>query len=270
MVDRRVGLDRVDEVEPRRERLDLAPRRGDDPDRQRVLVAERAPDRSDRRTDDDPRRVAERHRRERVLLRVDPEHADVVEEVVADDLGREALAVLELDVDLLRRRGIPLLVLPGGRDHVGIREDDAVLRDDEAGALARARVRRRRAVEEREDRHDPGRARAVDLRGLEPVADERLRDHDRGGLARVADRLADDDRPRRVVPADPAGRLPDHEHGGGAEDGGDERDQGDGTGAELQGATHCSHPCRFHGKTPRATRTASRARGRRRRRSGRA
>ena len=35
--------------------------------------------------DDDARGVAERDRRERVVARVDAEHADVVEQVVADD-----------------------------------------------------------------------------------------------------------------------------------------------------------------------------------------
>ena len=53
---------------------------------------------------------------------IDLEHADVVEEVVADDARRHAVAVGELDVDGPGRRGTAS-ALAGGRDHVGARQD---------------------------------------------------------------------------------------------------------------------------------------------------
>ena len=49
-------------------------------------------------------RVAERHRADRVVGGIDLEDADVVEDVPADDLRRDALAVAELDVDACPRR----------------------------------------------------------------------------------------------------------------------------------------------------------------------
>ena len=52
----------------------------------------------------DPRRVAERKRRQRMELRIDAEDADVVEHVPADDLRRHDVAVAELDEDLVRAR----------------------------------------------------------------------------------------------------------------------------------------------------------------------
>ena len=54
MGDRRVDLDRVDELEVRDgQRCDRPADRRDDADGERVLVAERAPDRRDRLADDD-------------------------------------------------------------------------------------------------------------------------------------------------------------------------------------------------------------------------
>jgi hypothetical protein len=65
---------------------------------------------------------------------VDPEDADVVEDVPADDPRRDAVAVRELDVD---RRGRADLArrLARIRDHVGVREDRPVGIDDEARPL---------------------------------------------------------------------------------------------------------------------------------------
>ena len=60
--DRRVDLDRVDQLEVRHgQRRDRAADGRDDPDGERVLVAERAPDRRDGLADDDVVGAAERH-----------------------------------------------------------------------------------------------------------------------------------------------------------------------------------------------------------------
>ena len=127
MVDRRVRLDRVDEVVARHgQGRDGAAGRGDDANRERVRVVERAPDRSDRLADDGTRGIAERHRRERMRPRVDAEEPDVVEEIPADDFGLRAVAVLELDVDVVRcGRGIGGGVA-GRRDHVRVRQHEPV------------------------------------------------------------------------------------------------------------------------------------------------
>ena len=67
MGDRGVDLDRVDQLEVgRRQGRDRAADRRDDPDGERVLVAERAADRGDRLADDDVGGAAERQHRERV------------------------------------------------------------------------------------------------------------------------------------------------------------------------------------------------------------
>ena len=116
-VDRRVRLDRVDEVVARGHRVDRALGRRDDADAQRALLAERAADRSDRLADDHGARVAERHRAHRDDRRVDLEKPDVVEEVPADDLRGNALAVPELDVHrATAARRLRLVRLAGGRD----------------------------------------------------------------------------------------------------------------------------------------------------------
>ena len=98
MVDRRVDLDRVRGLKPEvSESIDR--RGGDDADGERVLVAERAADRGNRLADangvESPSGTGAS-----VRLRVDPDDADVVEDVPADDRRRNAVAVLELDVDL--------------------------------------------------------------------------------------------------------------------------------------------------------------------------
>ena len=88
-----------------------------------------------------PRGAAERERREHMVGRLHPDHADVAEEVPADDLRRDALAVGELDVD--RARGADRcrragLELGDVRDDVRVREDRTGPVDHEAGALRRA------------------------------------------------------------------------------------------------------------------------------------
>ncbi len=112
--------------------------RGDHTDREGVGVAERAADRRDGLADHDARRIAERHRLEGVGARIDPEDADVVEEVVADDPRLDAVPVRELDVDGVGGGG--RAALPGGGDHVGARQDGAVGADHESRALAGIRV----------------------------------------------------------------------------------------------------------------------------------
>ena len=118
MIDRRVGLDRVDQVVAAGQRGDRAPDRGDDADGERIGIPERAADRGHGLADDDTARVAERHRIEGVEGGIDADHADVVVEVVADDGRGHPVAVRELDVDRVRRRrlaratcGWPALVI---------------------------------------------------------------------------------------------------------------------------------------------------------------
>jgi hypothetical protein len=104
------------------------------PDRDRVLVPERAAHRGDRIARANARRVAERNGHESDARRVDLEQRHVVVAVPADDLGLHAVAVLERDEDLLRLARWARL--DDVRDHVRARQDVAAARDDEAGALA--------------------------------------------------------------------------------------------------------------------------------------
>ena len=196
----------------------------DDAGRERVGVPERAADRSDGRTNDDARRLPERHRREGVRPRVDLQEADVVEEVPADDPRGRAVVVGELDVDVARRAD--LRALAGVRDHVRAREDVAAPGDDEAGALRGLR-RRPLVAEERVDRDDAGRSAPVELRRAEAVAGQRLRGRaqarlrrDRAGLRR----RRHDDR-LRVRVADPARAAADRKRCDGAETGAEEGDR---------------------------------------------
>ena len=101
-----------------------------------LVLAERAPDRGDGLADDDAARVAERQRRDGVILRIDLDQRRVVEEVPADDLRRDPVAVVEGDVDPVgaahRRTQFPE---PDVRDDVRVGEDVTLVGDDEAGAL---------------------------------------------------------------------------------------------------------------------------------------
>ena len=110
---------------------------------------------------DHRRRVAERHGVELVVVGRDADHADVAEEIPADDLRRDALAVGELDVHGARALDVRPR-LGGVRDHVGVREDHAVLVDDEPRSL-RLAVDAQVGV----DRHDAGRARGVERLRIE-------------------------------------------------------------------------------------------------------
>ena len=83
------------------------------------------------------RAVRERHGHEVEAVGIDLDQGDVRVGVEADDLRRNAVAVAELDEDLLRLlRRAAAVQAPAAGDHVGVGDDVAVLVDDEAGALA--------------------------------------------------------------------------------------------------------------------------------------
>src|SRR5690606_1688486 len=106
-------------------------------------------------------------RREREAAGVDLEQGDVGVGVDADDLAGNAVAVAELDVDLL---GAPEPVAAAARDDVGVRGDMALLVDDEAAAepaLAVVVEQRRAAAELRDHGDDAGGEALVDRRGVE-------------------------------------------------------------------------------------------------------
>ena len=170
VIDRRVHLDRVDQVVLRGQRLDRALGRRDDADRERVLVPERAADRRDGLADDDPARVAERQRSQLVRLRVDPENADVVEHVPAHDRGLDPVAILKLDEDVAGRRDGPATGAGRG-DHVRVGQDQPVGRDDEAGALRSARPVA--GTEDGIERDHAGRATRVDAGRIEDAGERR-------------------------------------------------------------------------------------------------
>ncbi len=173
-VDGRVGLDRVDERVLRCERVDRALGRRDDADAQRALAPERAADRRNGLADDDLAGIPERKRRELVRGRVDLQESDVVEEIPADHLGLDAVAVLELHVDALGRlHRLAGRRLADGRDHVRVGEDVALGRRDEAGSLRLACRSRAGAAEVGEDRDDAVGALAIDRGRVESVAGER-------------------------------------------------------------------------------------------------
>ena len=168
--DRRVGLDRVDDLVRRDQRVDRAADRRDDADRDRVLVAERAAHRRDgiaRRARATSRRAA----RSRAACAAGSTRSSATSSYPSQPtiFGLDAVAVPEGDVDLVRLGRVRRL--GDVRDHVGARQDVAARRDDEARALGLLRVA---VVEEREDRHDAGRARCVDARRVEAVAAERV------------------------------------------------------------------------------------------------
>ena len=142
----------------RGQRRDRAPRRRDDADRERRLLAERAADRRDRLADGHRGRVAERDRGERVRFGSTWSTPTSSNRSQPTIFAGDALAVAELDEDLVRalRRRRRSSRLAGVRDHVRVREDVAVVRDDEARALARRRSRM--LAEERVDRDDAVRA----------------------------------------------------------------------------------------------------------------
>ena len=99
-VDRGVGLDRPVDLEVG-QRLDRAVGGRDDPDRQRLLLVERAPDRGNGLADCDVLVGRERERVQVEAVGVDLEQRHVGIRVEADDVRRDPVAVGELDVDLL-------------------------------------------------------------------------------------------------------------------------------------------------------------------------
>ena len=137
-VDRGVDLDGVDDAVAGGKGLDGAPGSRHDAHGERARLAERASDRRHRLADDYVRRVTERHDDESMLGRSRLEEPDVIEQVPADDLGPHAVAVRELDVDLGCRLHCLGYDVPAARrgDHVGVREDVPVRRDDESRTLA--------------------------------------------------------------------------------------------------------------------------------------
>ena len=180
-VDRGVGLDRALDLEFG-QRVDRAVGRRDDPDRERVLLAEGAADRRHRLPDDELAVVAEPQRVQVEPVRLDLDQGDVGEGVEADDLRRDHVAVGELDVDRFR---LLALAVAGRRvfgDDVGVGDDPAAGVEDEARALGGARL---------EDRANRDHARCrllVDLGRVEAVG---------GGLRRRPVRGAFDDGRRR-------------------------------------------------------------------------
>src|SRR3954469_9166975 len=168
-VDRRVGLDRVVDREAG-QRVDRAVERRDDPDRERLLLAERAADRGDGGADRQGAGRAERQRPQRQAGGVDPQQRDVGERVEADDLRRDLVVVLEPDEHLVGLADGGALAT---RHDVRVRGDLAPAGDHEpraqAGAIAAAPLARV-ADPRGDDRHDPGRLAAVDARGVEAAA----------------------------------------------------------------------------------------------------
>ena len=166
------------QVEARGDRVDRTFGRRDDAHAQRALLAEGAADRGHGLADDDGARVTQGHGAHRMVGWIDLEQADVVEEVPADDLGRDALSVPKLDVDGVgRRRSSARIGLSGGGHDVGVGEDVALVRGDEARPLGGRHVGVVDAAlaEQGVDGDDAGRPLAVELGGVEAVPGERLR-----------------------------------------------------------------------------------------------
>ena len=230
MVDRGVGLDRVDQREVGGQRVDRAVNRRHDADAERVLVAERAPDRRYRVAHGDGGRIAERNRVERVIGGIDLEEPHVVEHVPADHLGRNPVAVLELDVDPVG--GVDGRPLARVRDHVRVGQDVALRGHHEPRALGDLGAGGITA-ELREDRHDARSARRVDPPRVEAVAGQRLGVGADGCRHRdaVGQQRRGAENGGRRARADPAGQLPDRQRGGGTNEGAEDCDCG-----ELSGA----------------------------------
>jgi hypothetical protein len=198
-VDGRVGLDGARGAEAG-QRLDRAVQRRDDPDRQRLLLAERAPDRGDGGAHDEVVRGAERQRAQAQAGGVDPQQRDVGERVEADDVGPHLVAVAEVDVD---RPRTPDVVALAGRDDVGVRRDLAAPVEHEARSLAGAAAVAATLDPCAEDRHDTRGIAPVDPFGVEAALAAGLLDdlHARRALDRL--RLCGG----RIV-ACPSGRVP--------------------------------------------------------------
>ena len=240
MVDRSVGLDRVDQAVLRGQGIDRALGCRDHADAEGVDVAKGAPDRGHRLPHPHLRRIAERHGIETMAGGTDLDQPDVVIDVPADDAGRNPVPVLELDVELVGGGDLsaPFACV---RDHVGVRKDVALRRDDEArplGFLSRLAA----VAGDRVDRDDPRCPQSVDLAWVEAVAHEGLCAW-RGRGFRGRDRLCD---PGRLhdhgllrAGREPTGRFSDHQDGNAADNGGNDGDGRKG-GWALAHSSHCS------------------------------
>ena len=105
------------------------------------------------------------------VRRIDPDQADVIEEIPADEVRLDAITIGELDIEMLS--SVNARALAGVRDHVRIRQDVALRGDDEARSL---RLRGRgggRIAEIGENRHDPGRPLRENLLRVETLARQR-------------------------------------------------------------------------------------------------
>ena len=242
----------------RGQRVDRALGCGHHSHAQRVDVPERAPDRRNRLADPDLRGISERHGVELVIGGIDLDQPNVVVDVPPNDLRRDPIPVLELDEQLVGGRDLAA-TFARVRDHVRVREDVALRRDDEARALCLLRGRALAAVDGVDGDHSR-RARAVDPARIEAISHKWLRIRRDGGLGRGDGlgnrRRLDDDRLLRPV-REPTGGFPDHEDRNAADHGGNDRDDRDWSGT-LRHGSHCScarsRPQR--GKLSRAVRNA--------------
>jgi hypothetical protein len=158
-----------------------------DPGGDAALEPERVADRDDRVPDAQPIGISEVQRRQGPRFDVDLEDGEIGRRILADEPGRDAVAVREADLDLLS----PL-------NHMSVRDDVAGLVDHEPGAerLLFLFLREAEGVEERvgrdflnarrRDLHDAGSALPVDLVDALPV---RLLERGRCGRLRPLDHL---------------------------------------------------------------------------------
>jgi len=154
------------------------------------------------------------------------DQTDVVVDIPADHRGRHALAVTELDEDragCLRR--LAGRSFPSSRDHMGIGEDVALARNDEARSLGSCPAAiLGMGAEDRDDRDHTRGPLAIDLCGIEVVAGEgfpaRIRVYAVGGRRRRG--LREDNRVGLASP-EPTGRLCDRERSSAPQQGADDR-----------------------------------------------
>src|SRR5215207_1249633 len=130
--DRCIRLDRVADVVAGRQRVDRAPRRRHDTDRERALVAERATEGGNGLTDDNPAGVPERHRIKGVRIGIDLENGHIVEDVPPDHRRLDTVLIAEAHVYAIRSLRLARLLGPRRRHDVRARQDVALSRADEA------------------------------------------------------------------------------------------------------------------------------------------
>ena len=139
LVDRRVGLDRVEEVVRVVSDGIVRPVPETTPTDSEASAPKGEPIAATGCPTATPARVAERHGHEPVRLRRHLEHADVVVGIPADDLRLHPVAVAELDVDAPRRRRVSAGAA-GRDDHVRGGEDLARASTTKPGALLERRA----------------------------------------------------------------------------------------------------------------------------------